>query len=104
MKGSIHAGAECTRLELEVDKIIAGHETRVIFDMAGVTHIDSAAIGTIVRGLTQLKKGGGKLRIATAPTVIIYSPKMTKLHTLIEMFPTVDQAAEGFIAPGASAG
>ncbi len=104
MKGSIHAGAECTRLELEVDKIIAGHETRVIFDMAGVTHIDSAAIGTIVRCLTKLKKAGGKLRIATAQPMIIYSLKMTKLDTLIEMFPTVDQAAEGFIAPGASAG
>jgi hypothetical protein len=36
--------------------------------------------------------------------MIVYSLKMTKLDTLIEMFPTVDQAAEGFIAPGASAG
>src|SRR6202050_5471650 len=104
MKGSIHAGAEWSRLELEVDKIIAGHETRVIFDMAGVKHIDSAAIGTIVRCLTKLKKAGGKLRIAQAQPTIIYSLKMTKLDTLIEMFPTVDQAAEGFIAPGASAG
>jgi len=43
MKGSIHAGAECTRLEQELDKILAANETRVIFDMAGVTHIDSAA-------------------------------------------------------------
>ena len=104
MKGSIHAGAECARLEKELDEIIAARETRVIFDMAGVTHIDSAAIGTIVRCLTKLKRAGGKLRIATAQPMIIYSLKMTKLDTLIEMFPTVDQAAEGFVAPGTSTG
>ncbi|MGD0401982.1 MAG: STAS domain-containing protein [Candidatus Acidiferrales bacterium] len=104
MKGSIHAGAECTRLEKELDEIIAARETRVIFDMAGVTHMDSAAIGTLVRCLTKLKKVGGKLRIATEQPMIQYSLKMTKLDTLIEMFPTVDQAAEGFAAPGPSAG
>ena len=104
MKGSIHAGAECARLEQELDKMIAAQETRVIFDMAGVTHIDSAAIGTIVRCLTKLKKSGGKLRIATAQPMIQYSLKMTKLDTLIEMFPSVDEAAEGFTAPEATAG
>ncbi len=47
--GSIHCGPECARLEREVDALIASRETRVIFDMAGVTHADSAAIGSIVR-------------------------------------------------------
>ncbi len=102
MKGSIHAGAECARLELEVDRMITAGETRVIFDMAGVTHIDSAAIGTIVKCFTKLKRAGGKLRVATAQPMIMYSLKMTKLDTLIDMFPTVDQAAEGFAAPEAS--
>lgn len=104
MKGSIHAGAECARLEKEVDAMLAAHETRVIFDMAGVTHIDSAAIGTIVKCLTKVKRSGGKLRIATAQPMIQYSLKMTKLDTLIEMFSSVDEAAEGFAAPEASAG
>ena len=96
MKGSIHAGAECARLEQEVDEMIAAQETRVIFDMAGVTHIDSAAIGAIVKCFTKLKRAGGSLRIAAAQPMIIYSLKMTKLDTLIEMFPTAEEAAAGF--------
>jgi|ERR1700728_1104677 len=96
MKGSIHAGAECARLEQEVDEMIAAQETRVIFDMAGVTHIDSAAIGTIVKCFTKLKRTGGALRIASAQPMILYSLKMTKLDTLIEMFPTAEEAAAGF--------
>ncbi len=64
MQGSIHCGPECMQLEREVDGMIAARETRVIFDMAGVTHADSAAIGAIVRCLTKLNRAGGALRIA----------------------------------------
>jgi anti-anti-sigma factor len=104
IEGSIHCGPECARLEREVDALIAARETRVIFDMTAVTHADSAAIGSIVRCLTKLKSAGGALRIATAQPMIDYSLKMTKVDKLIEMFPTVDQAAKGFSARDASAG
>jgi anti-anti-sigma factor len=104
MKGSIHAGPECARLEREVDEMIAARETRVIFDMAGMTHADSAAIGAIVRCLTKLKSAGGALRIAAAQPMIDYSLKVTKVDQLIEMFPTVDQAANGFSGLDANAG
>ena len=104
MRGSIHCGPECARLEREVDGMIAAHETRVIFDMAGVTHADSAAIGAIVRCLTKLKSAGGALRIAAAQPMMEHSLKLTKVDLLIEMFPTVDQAAKGFSGRDESAG
>ena len=96
MQGSIHCGPECARLEREVDGMIAARETRVIFDMAGVTHADSAAIGAIVRCLAKLKSAGGALRIAAVQPMIDYSLKLTQVDKVIEMFPTVDQAAKGF--------
>src|SRR5215467_116503 len=103
IRGSIHCGPECTRLEREVDGMIAARETRVILDMAGVTHVDSAAIGAIVRCLGKLKSAGGGLRIAAVEPMIDYSLKLTKADKLIEVFPTVDQAARGFSGrePGA---
>jgi anti-sigma B factor antagonist len=102
MKGSIHVGSECARLEREVDGIVATHETRVIFDMAGVTHADSAAIGAIVRCLSKLKDAGGALRIAAAQPMIVHSLNLTKVDKLIEVFPTVEQAAKGFSAAASS--
>ena len=104
MRGSIHCGPECARLEGEVEGMIAARQTRVIFDMAGVSHADSAAIGAIVRCLTRLKSAGGALRIAAAQPMVEYSLKLTKVDILIEIFPTVDQAAKGFLAPDESAG
>lgn len=102
MQGSIHCGPECARLEREVDEMIAAHETRVIFDMAGVTHADSAAIGSMVRCLAKLKNAGGGLRIAAVQSMIDHSLKLTKVDKVIEIFPTVDQAAKGFSAPETS--
>ncbi len=84
--------------------MIAAHETRVIFDMAGVTHADSAAIGSIVKCLAKLKSAGGGLRIAAVQPMIDYSLKLTKVDKVIEIFPTVELAAKGFSAPEASAG
>jgi anti-sigma B factor antagonist len=104
MRGSIHCGPECARLEREVDALIAALETRLIFDMADVTHADSAAIGTIVRCFAKLKKAGGGLRIAAMQSMVDYSLKLTKVDKVIELFPTVEQAAQGFSAPEASAG
>lgn len=101
--GSIHCGPECARLEREVDGLIAEREIRVIFDMAGVTHADSAAIGSIVKCLTKLKRAGGALRIAAAHPMVDYSLKLTKVDRIIEMFPTADQAAQGFAPPDGSA-
>ena len=103
INGNIHCGPECARLEKEVDGMIAAHETRVIFDMAGVTHADSAAIGSIVRCLSKLKGAGGMLRIAAAQSMIDYSLKLTKVDRVIEMFPTVEQAVKRFSEPEASA-
>jgi anti-anti-sigma factor len=102
MKGSIHCGPECARLEDEVDALIAANETRVIFDMGGVTHADSAAMGSIVRCLTKLKSSGGDLCIAAAQPMIDYSLKLTRIDKLIQIFPTVDLAAQSFSPSDAS--
>src|SRR5271154_4123807 len=102
--GSVHNGPDCMRLQKEVDAIIAAGETRVIFDLAGLTHADSAAIGVIVRCLTKLKGAGGALRIAAAHPMILHSLKLTKVDKLIGMFPTVELAAAEFLVSGAGPG
>src|SRR5260221_8625375 len=98
IQGNIHCGPECARLEREVDGMIAARETRVIFDMSGVTHADSAAIGSIVRCLTKLRESGGGLRIAGAQSMIDYSLKLTKVDRIIGIFAKVEQAQAGFVA------
>jgi len=99
MKGSIHTGPDCRRLEQETETLIGAKETFVIFDLAHVTHIDSAAIGSIVRCFSRLKTSGGYLRLAGCTGMIEASIKLTQLHKILDLYPTVADASENFPPP-----
>src|SRR5689334_19979297 len=88
MRGSIHTGPDCRRVEQEVEDLLRGNQTRVIFDLTGITHIDSAAIGTLVRCYSRLKNAGGMLRLAGCNGMIDSSLKLTKVDKVIAIFPT----------------
>lgn len=94
MKGSIHSGPDCRRVEQEVEQLISAHGSSVILDLTEVTHIDSAAIGSIVRCFTRAKNSGGNLYLAGCAGMIEASIKLTRLDKVLEMFPTAAAAAE----------
>jgi anti-anti-sigma factor len=96
MKGSIHSGPDCRRLEQETESLIGAKEVFVIFDLAEVTHIDSAAIGSIVRCFSRLKSSGGYLRLAGCTGMAEASIKLTQLHKVLDLYPTSAAAAENF--------
>jgi anti-anti-sigma factor len=96
MKGSIHTGPDCRRVEDETETLIIAKEKFVIFDMTDVCHIDSAAIGSIVRCFSRLKTSGGHLRLAGCSGMIEKSMKLAQLHRVLEMYPTAAEAAEHY--------
>jgi anti-sigma B factor antagonist len=94
--GSIHCGPECVQLEAEVDSLIAEKQTRLIFDLTGVSTMDSAAIGVVVRCLKKLKSAGGDLRLACAPPIIARSLEQTKVNKIVATYRTIAEAAREF--------
>lgn len=99
-RGSIHSGPDCRRVEQETEILIGAKETFVIFDLTHVTHIDSSAIGSIVRCFSRLKSSGGYLRLAGCSGMIASSIKLTQLHKVLELYPTAAAAAENYpLAP-----
>jgi anti-anti-sigma factor len=98
LRGSIHTGPDCRRVEHEVEELLQSKQLRAILDFAGVTHIDSAAIGVIVRSYSRLKNAGGALRLAGCNGMVESSLKLTKVDKVIDLFPTAAAAAENFPA------
>jgi anti-anti-sigma factor len=94
IRGSIHAGPDCRRLEQEVEQLAGAKHRFVILDLADVTHIDSAAIGSIVRCLARMKDSGGNLCLAGCGGMIVSSLKLTRLDKVVEIFPTAAAAAD----------
>lgn len=96
LEGSVHTGPDCRRLEQETDLLIGSKEHFVVFDFSDVTHIDSAAIGTIVRCYSKLKNSGGFLRLAGCTGMIECSLKLTQLHKVLEIYPNSASAVENY--------
>ena len=94
MTGSIRIGPNCRQIELALDEIISQGGKWVVFDMAGVTYIDSAGIGTVVRGLLKLKKMGGTLRLASVTKMVAGVMKLTQIDRTIQIFPTAEDAVK----------
>lgn len=96
IRGNVHCGPECARMEKEVDALIQDKLTNVVFDLKGVTHMDSAAIGSVVRCNSKLKSAGGGLRLASAQPMIEHSLKITKVDKIIPVFSTTAEAVHSF--------
>lgn len=95
LTGSIRIGANCQQIELAVNELIEQGNIWVVFDLSGVTYIDSAGIGTVVRSLLKLKKLGGTLRLAGVTGMVGGVLKLTQIDRNFEMFPAADEAAKG---------
>jgi len=99
MKGSIHSGPDCQRIEHELEALLRESKTHVIFDLSGVTHIDSAAVGTIVTCFSRLKRCGGALRLAGVRGMVEGTLKLTQVHRVIGLYPTASAAAADLPLP-----
>ncbi|MFZ0996674.1 MAG: STAS domain-containing protein [Candidatus Sulfotelmatobacter sp.] len=97
IKGRITIGRECKQLEWATDTLVREkNEKKIIFDLSGVTHIDSTGVGIIVMSAGQAKQAGGELRLAGANRHIETVLKVTSIDKLVSWNPTVADAAVGF--------
>jgi anti-sigma B factor antagonist len=94
MTGSIRGGPNCQQIEQLVDGMIRRHETRVIFDLSGVSFIDSSGIGTLVKCLVKLKKLDGTLRLTGVKGMVEGVLKLTQIVKIIEVYPTAADASQ----------
>jgi len=94
--GRIKIGREGKQLEGAVDSLVSGERKKVIFDLTGVTHIDSTGIRIIVMSAGQVKKAGGELRLAGANGHVEQALKMTHVDQIVGLHPTTVAAATGF--------
>jgi anti-sigma B factor antagonist len=94
--GRITLGRECKQLEWAVDNLVGEGRKKVIFDLSGVTNIDSTGIGIIVMSAGQVKKAGGELRVAGANAHVLGVLKMTNVDQIVALHPTTVAAAAGF--------
>jgi len=96
MTGEILMGPDCQRIEQELEQLLRQNEKRVIFDLSGISKIDSTGVGKIVRCFSQLKKSGGCLCLAGVKGMVEHAFKLTQVQKVIGIYPTALDASESF--------
>jgi anti-anti-sigma factor len=95
LNGKLLLGRDSAQLETLVPELIAGGYKMLIFDLSGVTHIDSTGIGRFIDAYTRLSKVGGKMRLACVSGAVRDSFHVTRLDTVFSFYPSVEAACQG---------
>src|SRR5258706_14334958 len=66
LRGKLMLGEECAQLETLVPQLLKDGRKNLVFDLSGVTHIDSTGIGRFIDTFSRLMQIGGRLRFAQA--------------------------------------
>jgi anti-sigma B factor antagonist len=88
-------GEDCQQLEAVIPELLREGRTKLIFELSGVTHIDSTGIGRFIDTYSRLMKVSGKMRMAAASGVVRDAFRVTRLDTVFSFFPTVEEARVG---------
>lgn len=96
LEGRICLGNSAKELEWAVAELQKANEMKVIFDLSGVTQMDSTGIGIIAMCSGKMKKAGGELRVAGAKGVVEEVLKMTHMESIVSLHTTAADAVAGF--------
>jgi anti-sigma B factor antagonist len=94
--GRITIGRDSQHLEWTVGNLVSEQRKKIIFDLTGVTHVDSTGIGIIMMSAGQVKEAGGELRLAGATGHVEEVLKMTNVNQILGLHPTTAAAASSF--------
>ncbi len=95
LTGRVMLGDESAEIETLVDGNVQQGRKHFVFDLAGVTHIDSTGIGRFISSLNKVRQAGGTLRMAAASGQLRDAFRVTRLDTVFNFYPDIETALEG---------
>ena len=94
--GRVMLGDESAQIEKVVADLLAKSHRKFVFELSGVTHMDSTGIGRFIASLNKVMQAGGQMRMAAASGIVREGFRVTRLDTVFQFFPDVEAACKGF--------
>jgi anti-sigma B factor antagonist len=91
--GRLTMGRECKQLEWSTENLVRENRKKIIFDLSGVTHIDSTGVGIIVMSAGQIKQAGGQLHVCAGGQVERVL-KLTRVDKVVNLHGSLASASE----------
>jgi anti-anti-sigma factor len=92
LTGKFMLGPEGDHVVGLVEQQLAAGTRKFIFDLSGVTVIDSTGIGRFISSFNKIMAAGGDMRMAGASGHVMQSFKVSLLDKVFTFYPTLEQA------------
>jgi anti-sigma B factor antagonist len=96
IKGNLMGGPETIAVHDKVRELISEEKKNIVIDLSNVKWMNSSGLGTIMGCLTSLTTAKGGLKLCGVTEKVKSLFMITKLITLFDTFPTVDEAVSAF--------
>jgi anti-sigma B factor antagonist len=94
--GKITIGAGDVKIRELINQAVEADKTNILFDLGGVTAIDSSGIGEMVACYTTVTKRGGQLKLMHLSPKINDILQVTQLITVFDVFDDEREALGSF--------
>ena len=98
LSGRVTLGDESNKLRTAFKDVLSRGKNRLVVDLANISYIDSAGLGTLVAGYTTASNQGASVKLANLTKKFREQLHITKLVTVFEVFDSVEEAVKSFAA------
>jgi anti-sigma B factor antagonist len=90
--GRVTLGQRSEQIEELVEKMLSAGKKIIVFDLAGITKIDSTGIGRFISSYNKIRSVGGEMRMAGATEHLSKIFRVTRLDSVFRFYTTVADA------------
>jgi anti-anti-sigma factor len=95
LTGKLMLGSDGADIPDMVDRFLREGKKVVVFDLSGVTVIDSTGIGRFIAAFNKLVNAGGEMRMSGATGHLFQSFHISLLDQVFPFYGTVEDAIKG---------
>jgi len=93
--GKLMLGTGTEEIVRRVDELLGQGARTIIFDLAGVTTLDSTGVGQFIASFNRIVAAGAEMRMAGAKGYVLATFRVSLLDRMFRFYATVDEAARG---------
>src|SRR5215471_14704092 len=95
LAGKLMLGPDGEEIPGMVEEFLKQGKKTIIFDLAGLTTIDSTGIGRFIASYNKIMAAGGEMRMAGATGHLFQSFHVSLLDQVFPFYPSVEEARAG---------
>ena len=92
--GKIMLGMESEAIVNLVDELLRKGTRTIIFNLSGVTAIDSTGVGRFIWSYNKIASAGGDMRMAGAAGHVLQTFRVSLLDTVFSFYDNLDEARQ----------